>query len=206
MNVKGFKSGDDHPNGAATRSVSLKDWIAGGLWVLVVIPAWLYVGYSVLVPATAEEPLEIASSFDADEAAYIHQAGDNVIDGRVFVRLWSGEEVPCAGHTVQLVPQTALARERMDRLYGEAGLRRHVRNPVKLQKPDPRYWDYMREAPCDDQGRFRFEGVADGGYFVVGSVSWRGLHGHWQAGSLMQAVEVRSGEAVNLVLTPRSET
>lgn len=206
--MKTLNNDDGRPNDAATGIVSLRDWIGYGLWVLVVIPAWLYVGYSVLVAATAEvdEALEIASRFDVGEAAYIRQTGDNVIDGRVFVRLWSGEEVPCVGHTVQLVPQTALARERMDRLYGKAGLRRHVRNPVKLEKPDPRYWDYMREAPCDDQGRFRFEGVADGGYFVVGSVSWHGLHGHWQAGSLMQAVNVRGGEQVNLVLTPGSET
>ena len=204
--MKSLKRDDDPPDDGSTPGGGLSNWILGGLWALVLIPACLYVGYAVVNGAKAAEVVEIASRFDAGEAAHIHQAGDNVIDGRVFVRLWSGEEVPCAGHTVQLVPQTALARERMDRLYGQAGLRRHVRNPVKLEKPDPRYWDYMREAPCDAQGRFRFEGVADGGYFVVGSVSWRGLHGHWQAGSLMQAVEVRGGEAANLILTPRSET
>ena len=165
------------------------------------------VGNFALKGWSAEPPrLEVASTFDVAEAAYIHETGEGTVEGRVFVRLWSGEEVHCAGQTVKLVPQTALARERLGHLYGETGLRRHVRNPVKLEKPDPQYWDYMREAPCDDQGRFRFEGVADGGYFVVGSVSWRGLHGHWQAGSLMQAVEVRGGEAANLVLTPRSET
>ena len=192
--------------GPCEASGKLSDWIVGGYVVLVLVPAWLYVGYAVVNAARADERVEIASRFDVGEAAYIHQAGDNVIDGRVFVRLWSGDEVTCAGHTVQLVPQTALARERTDRLYGQAGLRRHVRNPIKLEKPDPRYWDYMREAPCDEAGRFRFEGVADGGYFVVGSVSWQGLHGHWQAGSLMQAVEVRGGEQAKLILTPGSET
>ena len=205
MNSLDNTDGNVNVDGGKDGNWSRGEWIFGGLWALAVIPALLYVGYAVLA-AERVKAVAVVSEFDASEAAHIHAAGNNVVEGRVYVRLWSGDEVSCAGHTVQLVPQTALARERMDRLYGEAGLRRHVRNPVKLEKPDPRYWDYMREAPCDAQGRFRFEGVADGGYFVVGSVSWRGLHGHWQAGSLMQAVEVRGGEAANLVLTPRSET
>ena len=165
------------------------------------------VGHFALKGWSAEPPrVAVESAFDVAEAAYIHERGEGMVEGRVFVRLWSGEEVSCAGQTVKLVPQTALAKERMGHLYGETGLRRHVKNPVKLEKPDPQYWDYMREVPCDVAGRFRFAGVADGGYFVVGSVVWQGQHGHWQAGSLMQAVLVEGGERIQVMLTPRRET
>lgn len=156
----------------------------------------------------APAPVEVASAFDASEAAYIHQTGEGAIEGRVFVRLWSGQEVLCTDQPVLLVPQTALSRERMAHLYGtahEAGLRRHVRNPVKLEMPDPRYWDYMRQTPCDGAGVFRFAGVADGDYFVVGSVSWRETDG-WVALTLMQPVRVQGGQPVQVILTPRSDT
>ena len=80
--------------GPCEASGKLSNWVVGGYVVLVLVPAWLCVGYAVLAPAKADEGVTIASRFDVGEAAYIHQAGGNVIDGRVFVRLWSGEEVP----------------------------------------------------------------------------------------------------------------
>ena len=156
----------------------------------------------------APAPVEVASAFETEEAAYIHETGEGAIEGRVFVRLWSGEEVPCTGKPVLLVPQTALSRERMAHLYGTAqaaGLRRHVRNPAKLEAPDPKYWDYMRQAPCEGSGAFRFAGVADGDYFVVGSVSWKETNG-WVALTLMQPVQVEGGKQVHVILTPRSDT
>ena len=174
---------------------------------LAVLLGVLYVGYLGMGYGLGEEPLpvEIASNFDVGEAAHIHQPGDNVIDGRVFVRLWWGEEMSCAGNTVLLVPGTALSRERMGHLYGTTvtpALRKHVKDRVKLEAPDAQYWEYMREAACDGEGNFRFAGVADGGYFVVGSVFWKGRQG-WEGGSLMLRIDVRGGETLDLLLTPR---
>ena len=194
-------------NGDRTEgSWKLSDWLVGGYVVLLLVPAWVYLGYVVLVPARAEvrEPVKIAATFEAGEAAYIQQSGKGVIEGRIFARLWSGEEVPCSGKPVRLVPNTALSRERLGHLYGRAtspGLRRHVTNPVRLEAPDPRYWDYMGEAYCDETGRFRFEGVADGEYFVVGSLVWGGPQ-DGTAVSLMQPASVRDGERVELLMTP----
>ena len=160
-------------------------------------------GWSTEPPRVAME-----NAFDVAEAAYIHETGEGTVEGRVFVRLWSGEEVPCTESPVLLVPQTTLSRERMAYLYGgtdEPGRRRHARNGAKLEAPDPQYWDYMRESSCDDQGRFRFAGVADGGYYVVGSISWKDVNG-WAAVSLMQPVLVEGGERIQVILTPRRET
>ena len=167
------------------------------------------VGHFALEGGSAEPPrLEVASTFDVAEAAYIHETGEGTVEGRVFVRLWSGEEVPCTESPVLLVPQTTLSRERMAYLYGgtdEPGRRRHARNGAKLEAPDPQYWDYMRESSCDDQGRFRFAGVADGGYYVVGSIAWKDVNG-WVAVSLMQPVLVEGGKRIQVILTPRRET
>jgi len=183
------------------------DWLGAGLVVIgicVVMMGLFYVIESNKAPA----PVEIKGVFDASEAAYIHETGGGSIEGRVFVRLWSGEEVPCTEAPVLLVPQTTLSRERMAHLYGsdrEAGLRRHVQGSAKLEMPDPQYWDYMRETPCVETGAFRFGGVPDGDYFVVGSVSWKETNG-WVAVTLMQPVKVQGGSRAHVNLTPGSET
>lgn len=146
------------------------DWMAAALALLVI--GGVVGGLSLVVGWNeAGHGIEVVSAFDAQEAAYIHQTGEGAVEGRIFVRLWSGQEVPCTGKPVLLVPQTALSRKRIAHLYGtarEAGLRRHVRDAVKLEEPDPEYWDYMRQVPCEGAGAFRFAGVADGDYFVVG--------------------------------------
>ena len=183
------------------------DWMAASLAVLVVGAVMIGL-FWVTGAKKAPASTPIASAFDASEAAYIHETGEGAIEGRVFVRLWSGEEVPCTDKRVLLVPQTALSRERMAHLYGTAqaaGLRRHVRNPVQLEMPDPKYWDYMRQATCEETGSFRFAGVADGDYFVVGSVSWKETNG-WVALTLMQPVQVQGGQPAHVILTPRRQT
>ena len=126
----------------------------------------------------------------------------------MFVRLWTGEEVPCRDKTVLLVPRTAFSEERIEYLYGgtrEPGLRRHLQSSRKLAAPDPEYREYMRKAPCNQAGEFRFEGLADGAYFVVGGVSWRETVG-WVSVSMMQPVDVEGGELVKMILTPGSDT
>ena len=164
--------------------------------------------FVVVVWGRSPAPVEVASAFDAQEAAYIHDRGANVVEGRVFVRLWTGEEVPCRDKPVLLVPRTAFSEERIEYLYGgtrEPGLRRHLKSSRKLAAPDPEYREYMRQAPCEGAGTFRFKDVADGAYFVVGGVSWRETVG-WVSISMMQPVDVEGGELVKMVLTPGSDT
>ena len=164
--------------------------------------------FVVVVWGRSPAPVEVISAFDVQEAAYIHGAGANVVEGRVFVRLWTGEEVPCRDKTVLLVPRTAFSEERIEYLYGgtrEPGLRRHLKGSRKLEAPDPEYREYMRKAPCNQAGEFRFEGLADGAYFVVGGVSWRETVG-WVSISMMQPVQVENGQRLHVILTPGSDT
>ncbi|MDE0207311.1 MAG: hypothetical protein OXP66_14955 [Candidatus Tectomicrobia bacterium] len=164
--------------------------------------------FVVVVWGRSPSPVEVASAFDVQEAAYIHDTGANVVEGRVFVRLWTGEEVPCRDKSVLLVPKTAFSEERIEYLYGgtlEPGLRRHLQGSRKLAAPDPEYREYMRRAPCNQAGEFRFEDLADGAYFVVGGVSWRETVG-WVSISMMQPVDVEGSELVKMILTPGSDT
>ena len=164
--------------------------------------------FVVVVWGRSPAPVEVVSAFDAREAAYIHDTGANVVEGRVFVRLWTGEEVPCRDKPVLLVPRTAFSEERIEYLYGgtrEPGLRRHLKSSRKLEAPDSRYREYMRQAPCEGAGTFRFEDVADGAYFVIGGAAWKETVG-WVSISMMQPVDVEGGELVKMVLTPESDT
>ncbi|MDE0207800.1 MAG: hypothetical protein OXP66_17430 [Candidatus Tectomicrobia bacterium] len=164
--------------------------------------------FVVVVWGRSPSPVEVVSAFDLQEAAYIHDTGANVVEGRVFVRLWTGEEVLCRDKTVLLVPRTAFSEERIEYLYGgtrEPGLRRHLQSSRKLAAPDPRYREYMRRAPCNQAGEFRFENVADGTYFAIGGAAWKETVG-WVSISMMQPVDVEGGELVKMVLTPGSDT
>ena len=164
--------------------------------------------FVVVVWGRSPSPVEVASAFDAQEAAYIHDTGANVVEGRVFVRLWTGEGVPCRDKAVLLVPRTAFSEERIEYLYGgtrEPGLRRHLQSSRKLAAPDPEYREYMRKALCNQSGEFRFDDVADGAYFVIGGAAWKETVG-WVSISMMQPVDVEGDELVKMVLTPGSDS
>ena len=150
----------DNPEGGATGTVRPSYWLTGGYLVLVLVPAWLYVGYAVLTPARAEvrEPVAITGAFDAEEAAYIHQAGDNAVHGQVLLRPRNGGLLACTGDEMLLVPRTQYAEERIGHLYGSAE-RAGANNGLKLGTADPGYKEHMRRSRCDARGTSASRGL-----------------------------------------------
>lgn len=110
-------------------------------------------------------------AFSVEEAAFIRKTGTTTITGHAFRTKPSGVVVNAAGQLVRLVPATAFARERFANFYG---MRKYVphRDYPRDDNPDPAYGDYTRTTKAESSGRFVFEKVAPGDYFVTTQVIW----------------------------------
>lgn len=136
-----------------------------------------------------------AAVFRAEDFAWSQRGGQAAIEGRVDYRR-DGVAFACSG-SVGLTPDTPYTRQRFAALYGSTDRAAVPVDVVRARNvPDPNadYRGYVRSEPCEN-GRFRFSGLPDGGWFVIVPVS---------AGDerlvLMRAVQTRGGRVINLVM------
>ena len=127
-----------------------------------------------------------SSSFDASEAAFSKTKGETKIEGHAFWRDDKGGAINAAGEIVRLVPVTAYSRERFAALY--RGQRSIPASQISQAPSDPQYADYTRTTRAESSGRFEFEGVAPGDYFVASQVRYKDKDSfvHLQSGAFNQ--------------------
>lgn len=131
------------------------------------------------------------AAFSAEDFAWSTRAGQAAIDGRVDFRL-DGETYVCTGAVI-LTPDTPYTRARFHALYGSTN-RAAIPEPIvrarTVADPNADYRSFVRPGTCAD-GRFRFDGLPDGGWFVIAPV---------RAGEetivLMRRVETRGRDIV----------
>lgn len=153
---------------------------------------------------TQPQQVKISALFDEVAAAEAMKPGTNTVNGNAFLRQRGGGVVTCAGADVALFPATAYAIERMRHLYDGTfdGVRSVSQHREKLQfDPDPAtYKSLARQAKCDAQGKFTFDRVSDGEWFVATAVVWSTGQYNTEGGTLMHRFTVRGGETKNLVI------
>lgn len=143
----------------------------------------------------------IDTPYDKTLAARLLANGPNTVTGSASVRQRNGTVVTCAGQPVFLVPATDYARIRVRALYGsdERGASLDGRS-YRFDPDPPEYSKLVRQAQCDANGRFRFDRVASGTFFLTAVVRWQ--EGERRAGgSLMQQVTTGGGRTVSLTLS-----
>jgi hypothetical protein len=122
---------------------------------------------------TAETPpVAIAAAFDAKEAAFVKRQGETKIDGHAFLKTPNGTAKNAVGEPVRLIPATAYARERFEKLYGGKKFVPASAYP-KTEETDPGYVEAQRVTKTDSNGRFSFESVAPGTYYLATQIVWR---------------------------------
>lgn len=106
----------------------------------------------------------------------------------------------CAGEEVHLVSWTRYSAERFGKIYGTV-----VRPAIAVatvEAAEPGYLDLVRSTRCDADGRFAFNGLADGAYFVQTVVSWETVSSGSQGGAVMAPVSVADGATAKVVVSP----
>ena len=111
------------------------------------------------------------AAFSAADFGWSVRTGTAGIEGRVaFGR--DGQSFACTG-SVALTPDTPYTRARVQTLYGstdQAAVPEAVVRARTVADPNADYRSYVRSATCQD-GRFRFDGLPDGGWFLITPVS-----------------------------------
>lgn len=136
-----------------------------------------------------------AAVFNAADFAWSQRGGQAAIDGRVDYRR-EGRTYACTG-SAGLTPDTPYTRQRFAALYGStdrAAVPEAVVRARNVPDPNADYRAYVRSERCEN-GRFRFSGLPDGGWFVIVPVS---------ADSdrivLMRFIQTRGGRVTNVVM------
>ncbi|WP_312685450.1 hypothetical protein [Brevundimonas nasdae] len=137
----------------------------------------------------------VPGAFQADDFAWSQRGGQAAIEGRVTYAQ-DGKAYACVA-SAGLTPDTPYTRARFRTLYGSterAALPAAVVRARDAGEAGADYRAYVRSERCDN-GRFRFSGLPDGGWFLIVPVT---------AGEapvvLMRHVDTRGGRVVNVTL------
>lgn len=134
--------------------------------------------------------------FNAAEYEALPKTGTGVVRGQVFLKTRGGDVKKGAGATVILSPSTSLSEEAYQLAYLQN------RRPARPFSPEiQKYW---KRATADADGRFQFEGVAPGRYFVSSELVWEaptqfGLAK--QGGPIVVPVVVENDKAAQVMVT-----
>jgi hypothetical protein len=113
-----------------------------------------------------------APAFDPRAAEIINQAGKGTIEGHAFFRDEKGKVIYAAGEIIRLIPATPYADARFSQLYGSSKYRRAGLLGLTGGDPDSEYARYSRTTKAESSGRFTFENLAPGSYYVVTQITW----------------------------------
>ena len=157
---------------------------------------------SIAAPA---QPVQMTSSFNAGDVAWSRAAGTATVEGSAAVPNPGGLPQGCAGGEAQLFPADPYAAEMMRIVFGNdvrgfAPLTT-ARYPGQIA---PDFRNTVRRIGCDAEGRFRFDAVPAGRWYVFTNVVFRAARGDAepQGGSLMQRIDVADGARASVLLTP----
>lgn len=151
--------------------------------------------------------VEIHSTYNPDEIAYMKIPGNNTVKVNAFLRQRDGGNVTCAGNQIILLGVSTYATERLTAVFGSVTNPRLYRGRVILPAPpDPRYREDTVEKTCDSNEWTTFENVADGDYYLTANVVWETATGYnasmeWNGVGLMRKVSVSGGETVEVIVS-----
>lgn len=141
----------------------------------------------------ADPDATVKARFDPDAVAYIRRQGTGKIDGTVALTTSNGD-VPAKGAALSLVPVGEYSKAVMVHLFQG---RNAYFGKRPINKPDPRYGEYMRHAQADANGQYVFQDVPAGRYFVYATTTNK-KDGNFMG--LLEQVEVGDGQSVRVDL------
>ena len=136
--------------------------------------------------------------FPVSEYEKLNKTGTATITGQVFMTTRGGDVKYGAGETVRLNPKTSYSD-----FWYQTGKRYINGENITLAPTDSRQRDYSFMTQADGEGRFTFEDIPDGRYYIASRVFWEvpneygmGVQGSW----LCRQVEVKNGKSIKNVI------
>ena len=149
--------------------------------------------------------IPVAEPFNTEEARIALEPGNNTVEGSAvlgaLLRKSAGGAVTCAGMPVHIAPVTAYSKARMTALYDNENFGYNpALNGRRLVEPVNFWMEGARKTTCDAQGRFTFENLKDGEYYVSSQIILL-VDTFPDGGVLMKKVSVHGGETKEIVLS-----
>lgn len=139
---------------------------------------------------------KLEANFDPDQAEAANQSGFGAVNGQAYLRRSDGAVIYAAGSQIYLIPRSAYADAHMAYLFQG----KKFNNTVEEPATDPRYLTMSKRTKADETGRFRFDLLADGDYYLLTKITWK--DGKVQAGgNLMEFVSLNGGQSVEVFMT-----
>lgn len=150
---------------------------------------------------TTNRNFEVEAKFDPNEAQFINEVGTASISGQAFLNRQGGQVVYATGNEINLIPATTYSRERLERFYEGKKFLNTFRAMATnaTENVDPRYKELIRQTKADGEGRFTFDKLAPGTYFVQAAVAWQ--EGDViRGGTFYETVALAEGEQKELIM------
>ena len=132
--------------------------------------------------------------FPVDEYKRLAQIGEGTVKGSIYLTDASGNKIYGKQTRLYLNPVTSYSKQ----WYNESYL-----GGKKLDKADPRLFNYLKFTTSDANGKFAFYGVPSGKYYLIGVVRCAEQCGYDTPTNIRIAkeVEVNGKETVDVDLT-----
>ena len=154
--------------------------------------------------ATAPAPI---AQFDPASVSWAKKPGPNAIAGAARLEAENGKLKTCANLPVRLAPDSTYTRRRVELLYGDRDAAFVDAEQAQRARAQPgahvttAYEKSLKAAVCDAKGRFAFNNLPDGTYYVMAPVVWRNKLGEVsEGGFFMQKITVRGGETKRIAM------
>lgn len=143
----------------------------------------------------------LATGLGHDAFAWSNRTGANAIHGSVAYATKAAGRFTCADGSVALTPVAPASSDRTEKLYGSTEHAVATVEEVRSRSAgmaEPDYANYVRSTRCDTQGRFSFQGLPNGDWFLIARA--KSSHGKGADVVIMRRVETRGGRAEVLEL------
>ncbi len=114
-----------------------------------------------MITEEGEESKMPRIEFPTSEYYALPRTGKGTVKGKIYVMDLYGSPVVGAGTRLYLNPITSYSKQ----WYEESYL-----GGARMQKADPRLFNYLRFTAANSDGNFAFYGVPNGSYYLIGTV------------------------------------